>query len=116
MARLLLIGVAYKKNVDDSRESPGFVLMELLEARGAEVIYHDPHITKLPRTRGHSALAGRRSERLEVELLRSVDAVLVVTDHDNVDWGLVAREARLVVDTRDVMGRLGLAGPNIARA
>lgn len=100
-SRILLLGVAYKKNVDDVRESPAFAIWELLEARGAEVAFHDPHVAVIPPTREHAALAGRRSLPLDAATLERFDAVLVVTDHDAIDWRLVAERARLVVDTRD---------------
>lgn len=100
-ARILLLGMAYKKNVDDVRESPAFAIWELLEARGAEVAFHDPHVAVIPPTREHAALAGRRSLPLDAATLERFDAVLVVTDHDAIDWRLVAERARLVVDTRD---------------
>ncbi len=111
-SRILLLGVAYKKNVDDVRESPAFVIWELLQARGAEVAFHDPHVAEIPRTREHAGLAGRRSLALDPATLEGFDAVLVVTDHDAVDWGLVARHARLVVDTRDRLR----AAPNVVAA
>lgn len=111
-SRVLLLGVAYKKNVDDVRESPAFVIWELLEARGATVAFHDPHVAVIPRTREHGQLAGRRSLALDARTLASFDAVLVVTDHDAIDWGLVAAHAALVVDTRDRLPR----GPNVVPA
>ncbi|MCS6878583.1 MAG: nucleotide sugar dehydrogenase [Geminicoccaceae bacterium] len=104
-ARLLLLGVAYKKNVDDVRESPAFAIWELLEARGAEVAYHDPLVAAIPPTREHRALAGRRSLPLDAPTLAAFDAALVVTDHDAIDWELVAERAPLVVDTRDRLPR-----------
>ncbi len=102
-ARVLLLGVAYKKNVDDMRESPALVIWQSLKARGAEVAYHDPHVAVLPSTRRHADLAGARSLPLDVARVRSFDLVLVTTDHDAVDYALIAAEARLVVDTRNVM-------------
>ena len=102
-ARVLILGVAYKKNVDDMRESPALVIWESLAGRGAEVAYHDPHVAVIPPTRRHAALAGKRSLPLEAERVRGFDVVLVTTDHDAVDYALIAAEARLVVDTRNVM-------------
>ncbi len=99
-ATVLLVGLAYKKNVDDARESPSFRLIDLLEARGAAVSYHDPFIPVIPRTRDHPHLAGRES----VPLSRAAefDAVLIATDHDGIDWARLLEDARLVVDTRGV--------------
>ncbi|HKY94314.1 MAG TPA: nucleotide sugar dehydrogenase [Kiloniellales bacterium] len=114
-ASILLLGVAYKKNVDDMRESPALVLIERLEAKGAEVAFHDPHVAAIPPTREHAKLAGRRSVALTAEALAAADAVLIATDHDEVDYALVARHARLVVDTRNAMARHGPAAPAAAR-
>jgi UDP-N-acetyl-D-glucosamine dehydrogenase len=109
-AQVLLLGVAYKKNVDDMRESPALVLIERLEAKGAKVEFHDPHVATIPMTREHAGLAGRRSQPLTAERLATADAVLIATDHDEIDYGLVARHARLVLDTRNAMARLQPAG------
>jgi UDP-N-acetyl-D-glucosamine dehydrogenase len=115
-ADILVVGLAYKKNVDDTRESPALRLMELIEERGARAAYHDPLIPVLPPTREHAALAGRRSIALTAEALAAFDAVLVATDHDILDLPLIARHARLVVDTRNAFGRAGLSGPSIVKA
>jgi UDP-N-acetyl-D-glucosamine dehydrogenase len=115
-AKVLLLGIAYKRNVDDQRESPGLRLIELLEARGVIVGYHDPWIPEIRPTRDHPKLTGRGSVQLTPETLVSHDAVLVVTDHDAVDYKLVADHARLVIDTRNVFGRLGLRGATIVKA
>ncbi|MFC4171908.1 nucleotide sugar dehydrogenase [Microvirga sp. GCM10011540] len=115
-SRILLLGVAYKKNVDDMRESPSLKLMELIEARGAQVDYHDPYIPEIPRTRKHADLMGRRSVALDAPTLAAYDAVLIATDHDNVDYRLVVDNARLVVDTRNACARAGLSGGRIVKA
>ncbi len=115
-AHVLVLGVAYKKNVDDMRESPALRLIELLEARGAEVAFHDPLVPEIPPTREYTALAGRRSRPLTGELVAGQDAVLIATDHDAVDYALVASRARLVLDTRNAMARRGLAGPRVVKA
>jgi UDP-N-acetyl-D-glucosamine dehydrogenase len=106
-SRILLVGVAYKKNVDDVRESPGLRLIELLEARGALVLFHDPHVAEIPPTREHAALAGRRSLPLDPATVAAMDAVLIVTDHDAIDYRALLDHARLVVDTRGVTRHLG---------
>lgn len=115
-ARVLVLGLAYKKNVPDIRESPALKLIELLDERGAEALYHDPHVPSIPATRAYGALMGRRSMPLTAEMLAGVDAVLIATDHDDIDYALVARAAPLVVDTRNAMVRHGLAGPHIVKA
>lgn len=105
-ASVLIAGIAYKKNVDDMRESPALEIWELLEARGAVVAYHDPHVPVIPPTREHAALTGRRSRPLDAATLAAADAVVIVTDHDRLDLAAIARHARLVVDTRNAMRKL----------
>ena len=100
-AEILLIGIAYKKNIDDMRESPALVLIELLEQAGAQVAFHDPHVPIIPMTREHSGLAGRKSS--DLDMASSVDAVLIVTDHDEINYGFLASEAALIIDTRNAM-------------
>lgn len=111
-ARILVLGAAYKKNVADIRESPALKLMELIERRGAEVDYHDPHVAEIPGTRDYAQLKGRRSVALEPS---SYDAVLIATDHDAVDYSVLSK-ARLVVDTRNACARAGLQGDNVVKA
>jgi UDP-N-acetyl-D-glucosamine dehydrogenase len=97
-ARILILGIAYKKNVDDMRESPAVELLERLQAQGARVEYSDPHIPVFPRIRrGHYDL---RSVRITARTLERYDAVLLATNHDAFDYALIARHARLIVDTR----------------
>ena len=101
-SKVLILGVAYKRDIDDSRESPAFEIIELLEGLGATVSYHDPNIPILPRTRRHPDKAGTASVQLSAETLGAHDAVVIVTNHTAVDYGLVVRHAPLVVDTRGV--------------
>jgi UDP-N-acetyl-D-glucosamine dehydrogenase len=115
-ARVLVLGLAYKKNVDDIRESPSLKLIELIEARGASCDYHDPFVPVITQTREHPALAGRRSVRLDAAAIASYDAVLIATDHDEVSYRLVVENARLVVDTRNACAKAGLSGDNIVKA
>jgi UDP-N-acetyl-D-glucosamine dehydrogenase len=115
-AKVLVIGLAYKKNVEDVRESPSFKLMSLLEKRGAKVSFHDPHVPEAPNTREHPEFAGWRSVDLSAESLAGYDAVLISTDHDAVDYALLAAKAKLVVDTRNAMAKRDLGGPNVVKA
>jgi len=100
-SRILLLGMAYKKNVDDMRESPSLRLLELLEARGAKVDYYDTFIPVIPKTREHAALAGRRTVAWSKESIGSYDVALICTDHDDVDYATLAEWSPLVVDTRN---------------
>ena len=109
-ARILVIGVAYKKNIDDMRESPSLRLIELLRARLAEVDYHDPFVPVIPTMREHPALAGLVSVPLSAEAIAAYDAVLIATDHDGIDYKSLAKQARLVVDTRNACQRAGATG------
>jgi UDP-N-acetyl-D-glucosamine dehydrogenase len=115
-ARILLLGIAYKKNVDDMRESPSLKLIELIEARGATVDYHDTFIPVIPPTREHAELAGRRSVPLNASSLAAYDAVLIATDHDSVDYRLVATSAKVTVDTRNACARTGVVNDRIVKA
>lgn len=100
-AKVLLLGMAYKKNVADIRESPSFTIMELLQKRHADLSYHDPYVETVPHTREHAAFTGMASVPLTAETIAAADVVVVVTDHDNVDYDMVAKHARLVIDTRN---------------
>lgn len=114
-ARVLLIGLAYKKNVDDIRESPSLRLIEMIEQRGAAVDYHDPHVPVLPKTREHAALAGRRSVPIDADRVAAYDAVLIATDHDGIDYGGLVGAARLVVDSRNACARHGAFAANVVK-
>lgn len=99
-SRVCVLGVAYKKDVDDPRESPSFVLMELLLGRGAELTYNDPHVPSLPQMRHHH-LPAMRSQELTAEFLSQQDCVLIATDHSSYDYESIVRHASLVIDTRN---------------
>jgi UDP-N-acetyl-D-glucosamine dehydrogenase len=97
-SRILLLGMAYKRDVDDARESPGLELAALLAEKEAEVGYHDPHVPRVTDARRGIEL---NSETLSEELLRTVDAVVIVTDHSAYDWQWIADHALLLIDTRN---------------
>src|SRR5262249_5889346 len=105
-AQVLIIGVAYKKDVDDMRESPALVIIELLRDRGASVDYYDPHVPAIPMTRAHPDLAGMRSILLSPSSVAAYDAVLIVTDHSEVDWQSLVDAAQLVIDTRNATAQV----------
>lgn len=106
-ARILLLGVAYKKNVDDMRQSPSLELIEKLEARRAVVDYYDPFIPTIAETRDHPALSGRMSVEWDLARFAGYDAVLIATDHDGLDYVGLAEAAQLVIDTRYACARAG---------
>lgn len=114
-SKILLLGMAYKKDVDDPRESPGFELMDLLLKKGAGLRYHDPHIPQLPPMRHYPHLH-MTSEELTAELLREQDAVLIATDHSAYDWPWIVEHAALVVDTRNATQRVTAHRERIVRA
>jgi len=114
-SRVLLLGMAYKKDVDDPRESPGFELMGLLAGKGAEVEYNDPHIPSLPPMRRHPGLR-RDSRPLSPEYLGSLDCVVIATDHSAYDWPWIVEHAPLIVDTRDATRGLAGRDGSIVRA
>ncbi|MEZ6211346.1 MAG: nucleotide sugar dehydrogenase [Phycisphaerales bacterium] len=107
-ARVLVLGIAYKKNIADVRESPAFEVIGLLRERGAEVSYHDPFVAATKKMRRHDP--GLTSIAWDAGTLAGFDCVVIVTDHDWYDWAFVGEHARLIVDTRHAMGRAGLDG------
>ncbi|HOO78236.1 MAG TPA: nucleotide sugar dehydrogenase [bacterium] len=111
---VLLLGVAYKRDVDDMRESPSLRLIELLLEHGAKVRYHDPFVGTLPPTRKYRYRL--KSTPLTAARLKAADAVLIATDHSCVDYRLVGEAAALVVDTRNVMARVGKVKARVVRA
>ncbi|HEY8062861.1 MAG TPA: nucleotide sugar dehydrogenase [Gemmatimonadales bacterium] len=100
-ARVLVLGVAYKKDIEDLRESPALDILVLLHQYGAAVEYHDPYVARFSEG-GHDY----KSVPLTEQKLRDVDAVLIVTDHASIDWQLVKRASKLIVDTRHVIANL----------
>lgn len=105
-ARILILGVAYKKNVDDTRESPAFAIIEMLEEKGATTAFYDPHVPEIPETREHAKMAGRCSIQWDPEAIGSFDAVFICTDHDGVKYDEVVRECKIVVDARNATRNL----------
>ncbi|MDH1560790.1 UDP-N-acetyl-D-glucosamine 6-dehydrogenase [Pseudomonas chengduensis] len=110
-SRVLVLGIAYKKNVDDMRESPSVEIMELIQAKGGIVAYSDPHVPSFPEMREHHF--DLSSEALTVENIASFDAVVLATDHERFDYELIRAHARLIVDTR---GKYRTPHANIIKA
>ncbi len=102
-SKVLALGLAYKPDVDDVRESPSFTLLDLLKKRGAVVAYYDPHVPVIPSSREHSHWAGTKSVLWTSETIGAFDAVLIATNHKAVDYGQLAQWARCIVDTRNAM-------------
>jgi len=96
----LVLGIAYKKNVDDMRESPAVELMELLQAKGVVITYSDPHVPVFPKMRKHHF--DLSSVPLTAETIAGYDFLLLATNHDAFDYTLIKKHARLIVDTRGV--------------
>jgi UDP-N-acetyl-D-glucosamine dehydrogenase len=103
-SRLLVLGVSYKKDIDDLRESPALEVIHLLQEKGADVVYHDPFCPTI-QDDGHTRITGlpMHSQPLTPELLEGADAVIIITDHSTVDYASVRAHARLIVDTRGIM-------------
>jgi UDP-N-acetyl-D-glucosamine dehydrogenase len=108
-ARVLVLGVAYKKDIDDLRESPALTIIELLQKEGASVSYHDPYFPFIGRGRKYDL----QMKRVDLDNFSQYDCVLIVTDHTDYDYARIVRESQLVVDTRNATR--GLQGPNLVR-
>ncbi len=115
-SKVLVIGLAYKKNVPDIRESPSLKLIELIEERGGSASYYDPHVPEIPPTREYGAFRGRPSASWNEADIRAFDAILIATDHDDVDYAALAEWGALIVDTRNVFARRGIAADTILKA
>jgi UDP-N-acetyl-D-glucosamine dehydrogenase len=115
-ARVLILGVAYKKNVSDMRESPAMRLMALLQEAGATTAFHDPHVPEIPRMREYSQFLGKQS--LPMAEVRAVDfdAVLIATDHDAMDYSALVGLGLPIIDSRNAMARRGLSLANVTKA
>ncbi len=113
-SRICVLGVAYKRDVDDPRESPAFPIMELLQQRGAVVTYNDPHVPALPHMRHHSIRLS--SQELTPKFLAEQDCVLVITDHTAYDFDFILRHALLVVDTRNATAGCATGKSRVVKA
>jgi UDP-N-acetyl-D-glucosamine dehydrogenase len=105
-SRVLILGLAYKPNVDDERESPSYVLLSLLKERGAEVAYYDPYVPVIRPTREHPQWTGMRSENWNRKMVESFDAVIVATNHQVVNYQELADWAPCIVDTRNALATI----------
>lgn len=114
--KILILGLAYKPNVDDERESPSYVLMKLLTERGAEVEYHDPYVPVIKPTREHPQFAGKKSVGWNQAIIESFDLVLIATNHSCVNYQELGNWARCIVDTRNAMAAVNGAAGKVWKA
>ena len=106
-SNIMILGVAYKKDIDDIRESPALKIMELLQFKGAKISYHDPYVKEID---------SQKSLELNTENLKNQDAIVITTDHSNVDYELIGKHARLIIDTRNVMANIKEPKARVLRA
>ncbi|MCP4170549.1 MAG: nucleotide sugar dehydrogenase, partial [Fuerstiella sp.] len=114
-SKICLLGMAYKKDVDDPRESPSFELLELLLERGADVTYNDPHIPELPQVR-HRDVPPMESQELTAEFLADQDCVLIATDHSSYDYDFIVEHSTMVLDTRNAASNVETGRDKIFKA
>ncbi len=105
-SKILIIGMAYKKDVDDMRESPSLILYELLQKYGAHVDYHDDYVKQIPPTREHKNLEGLKSVKLSSSNLKKYDALLISTDHSYINYKFLSKNSDLIIDTRNAMDNI----------
>jgi UDP-N-acetyl-D-glucosamine dehydrogenase len=115
-SKILILGLAYKPNVDDDRESPSYILMERLEQLGAAVDYYDPHVPIIRPTREHPHRAGTCSVKWSREVIESYDAVLIATHHAAVNYRELADWSHCIVDSRNVMAQIKTAAGQVWKA
>lgn len=115
-SKILILGLAYKPNVDDERESPSYVLMKLLTERGAEVQYHDPYVPVIKPTREHPQFAGKKSVGWNQAIIESFDLVLIATNHSCVNYQELGEWAQCIVDTRNAMAIVPVPPGKVWRA
>jgi UDP-N-acetyl-D-glucosamine dehydrogenase len=115
-SKILLIGLAYKPNVDDERESPSYALMDLLSKRGAEVEYYDPYVPSIKQTREHSHWAGKKSVDWNSDNIASFDLVVIATNHACINYQELGAWAQCIVDTRNAMASVRGARSRVWKA
>jgi UDP-N-acetyl-D-glucosamine dehydrogenase len=115
-SRVLVLGLSYKSNVDDDRESPSYVLMDLLKKRGADVAYHDPYVPVIRQTREHAHWAGTRSVNWDRETLAGFDAVIIATNHQSVSCEQLAGWSHCIVDARNAMAGIKITNGQVWKA
>ena len=106
-SNIMMLGIAYKKDIDDIRESPALIIMELLKFKGANASYHDPYVKKMN---------SQNSLELNSKNIKNQDAIIITTDHSSVDYELIGKHAKLVIDTRNVMANIKNPKARVLRA
>jgi len=115
-SKIAILGMAYKKDIDDPRESPSFELMKLLLERGGVLTYNDPHVPTLPKMRHYPNMPAMSSQDLTAEYLAAQDCVLIATDHSAYDYDFIVRHSRLVLDTRNATKHVAHGRDRIRKA
>jgi len=115
-SRILILGLAYKPNVDDERQSPSYVLMDLLQERGAEVAYYDSYVPVIKPTREHAEFAGRKSIEWNCATIENFEVVIIATNHSSVNYHELGKWAKCIVDTRNAMSGVPVASGKIWKA
>jgi len=115
-SKIAILGMAYKKDIDDPRESPSFELMKLLLERGGVLTYNDPHVSTLPKMRHYPNMPAMSSQDLTAEYLAAQDCVLIATDHSAYDYDFIVRHSRLVLDTRNATKHVAHGRDRIRKA
>ena len=115
-SKILLMGLAYKKNVDDIRESPSLKIIEIMESMGAHVEYYDPLVPVIPKLREHPTLIGRQSAAYTPASVKNFDAALIATDHDDLDYRVLVDNCPLVLDCRNIIESKGIRAANVVKA
>jgi UDP-N-acetyl-D-glucosamine dehydrogenase len=113
---ILIVGLAYKPNVDDERESPSYFLMEMLKARGAKVAYYDPYVPVIRPTREHAHWTGTKSVEWKKDVISAYDLVLIATNHASVNYQELADWAVRIVDTRNAMATIKTKAGQVTKA
>lgn len=115
-SKILVLGVSYKKNINDLRESPAFPIIETLKEWGANITYHDPHVPTITPLRAHPALEGMKSHQDCIEACKDSDLVLLITDHDKLPYADILKNSNLIVDTRNAFNSRGLDATYLFKA
>ncbi len=115
-SKVLIVGLAYKKNVPDIRESPSLKLIELILERSGQPSYFDSYVAEIPKTREYGHLMGMKSVAWDEKTVSEFDAVLIATDHDDIDYQSLSKWAPLIIDTRNAFARRGIVADHIIKA